>query len=380
MSRTHKTGLAPLALLLGVALLPAGLPAQDKAAPDDRITTADGKILRRVEVLSETLTEVKYKKGGKEESMPYADVLDVEYTPAPDSYLRGVAALERGDLATAANLFQDAASGADRPALGAHAGFRAVKTLVAAAAQDPTQASIAAQAAATWLAANAEHRQAPEAHRLHGQALLLAGEGAKALAAFQALEDLARTKNLKQVWIARARFGIAEAQVRAKEFQKAREAYQGAAATLRAMDLSSDIEAARLAVAAEVGVGETFMEDGHADEALRYFQGLEMKASNDADLRNAAVCGRSAALCEVGAASKDLDKLRAAQEGLARVSATDVLDGDSSVKALYYLGRCLLALGDHEPDGARRARRYFELVVQSYPGNRWAAYAQKELQ
>jgi TolA-binding protein len=55
----------------------------------------------------------------------------------------------------------------------------------------------------------------------------------------------------------------------------------------------------------------------------------------------------------------------------------DSTNGEASAKANYYLGRCLLELGqDKEGDSFKqRAQAYFEIVYSSYSTTRWAGLA-----
>jgi tetratricopeptide (TPR) repeat protein len=370
--------------LLGLAALvltTTALPAQKKSkdSGSDRITTQKGKVLRKLEILKEGFTEVTYKKSGKEQKIRTDQVIKIEWGNLPESYQRAGVAAEKGDWEKAASLYQDAANSSSRAAFSAAAGFLALDALLKTSSGDATKAGSAATNAQNWLDKNADHGKTPETMAMLGKLWLLAAKPEEALAAFKKLEEAVNTKNLPTTWLARARYGQAMALTDEGKFEKARQAFGSAAATLRGQDLSKDPAAAAIFIAAEVGKGETLMAEGKFDSALQNFQQITMVAGSNEALKTAAICGQAAALVEIAVAGKDHKKLRNAQDQLARVSATDLLDGDSSAKALYYLGKVVKALGKDEPDSARRSKRYFESVIQGYPDSSWALIAQRAL-
>ena len=367
--------------LAALVLTATGIPAQKKSKDtgSDRITTSQGKVLRKLEVIDEGFREITYKKSGKEQKIPTVEVTKIEWGDVPDSFERAGVAADKGDWEKAANLYQDAANASTRSAFTAAAGYLALDALLKTSTGDPTKASSAASAAQAWIDKNPDHHKTPDTMAMLGKFWLLAAQPDQALAAFKKLEATVNAKTLPTTWLARARYGQAISLTDKGDFQKARQAYGSAAATLRNQDLSKDPEAAAIFVAAEVGTGETMMAEGKHEDAMRNFQQIKMVAGANEALKTAATCGEAAALVEIAIASKDHKKLRTAQDQLARVSAMDLLDGDSSAKALYYLGKVVMALGKDEPDSARRSKRYFESVVQGYPDSSWAVEAQRAL-
>ncbi len=376
----HARSLGLLAVI-GLALMTPSATAQrkSKSAGSDKLTTIQGKVLRRLEVIQEGFTEITYKRGKTEHKIPTKDVLKIEWGNLPESWQRAQVAAEKGDWEKAASLYQDTANASSRTALVAAAGFLALEALLKTSAGDASKADMSATAAKSWLAAHTDHRKTPEVMGMLGKLYLLAAKPKEALKAYKDLEAAVDSKNLPTTWLARARYGQAMALTDEGEFEKARQAYSSAAATLRGQDLSKDPAAAAVFIAAEVGKGETLMAEKKFDVALNNFRGMEMTAGKNAALKTAAVCGQAAAMVEIGIASKDHKKLRTAQDRLARVSATDLLDGDSSAKALFYLGKVIRALGKDEPDSGRKAKRYFESVIQGYPDSTWALEAQRAL-
>jgi hypothetical protein len=354
--------------------------AQGKKTGTDTIHTS-GQVIRRANVLSETLKEVTYKARKKDQSIPSSQVVSIEWGNAGESWQRALFAVERGDFAQAANLFQETATSSERASLKAHASFRAAEALFLAAASDPAKADLAANALDTWLAANADHRLSTQAQDVAGKAWLLAKNPDKALAGFKKLEADATAKSLGARATARAKFGQGQAMVAQKKFAEARTSYLAAAATLQAAGAADDPSLRALEIAAKVGVGECHIAQKNLQEAQRFFSGLKRQGVNDPGLAAAAAAGLAQARFEAAVAKKDVRAVLEAQSAFAEVSATDVMDGDATAKSLYYLGRCLLELGkDREgQDFGTRADAFFKHVIARYSGSRWALRARLAL-
>lgn len=364
-----------------ICMLTIPLAAQTERETDT-IRRTNGQVLRRVEVVSETIQEVKYNRRGKEQTLAASEVSDIEWGEAGEAYQRGVFAADRGDFAAAANLFQETAEKSEREALKAHASFRAAEALYLAATTETSKAPLAARALGAWLAANPSHRRAPTGRHLLGKAWLLADSAEEAMNAFQKLEQDAGSLNLGGGWIARAKFGQAEALVHKADFGTARQAYVTASATLGTVDAGKDPEVPALLIAAKIGEGECYVAEKRFRDAQRFFAGLRDRAGRDRPgLAVAAACGEAQAAFEQALAKKDMRAVRDAQLRFARVSATDITDGDATAKALYYLGRTLLALGreGEGKDFGTRADAMFRSVIGQYPKSRWVVPARQAL-
>ena len=380
-------GVIVAGVLVGGVLVVAGpeISAQGRKKPgQDKIITTTGKVLRSIEIQREGLTEVVYVFRNKEKKVPVSEIQRIEWQPVPVSFVRAGLSEERGDYETAANLYQNAADSSTRAALKAHASFRALRALLLSGLADANKAKIAADQAASWIAANSEHRRLPDAQQIHGRALLAAQQGRAAVDAFDKLEQLATGKFLGPAWIANAKFGKGLAYVAMGEFGKARQAYNAATASLLSSDSADSKKLQSLIVASKVGVGECYIAEKKYRQAKNHFRGLLAAAGRrNPALRSAALCGTAQANYEEAIKKrKDSKLLREAQLALAEVTATDLEDSDATPKALYYFGKTLLALGKSKegPDFARRAEALFRNVVEQYPESRWVAVARKELE
>ncbi|MFQ5506623.1 MAG: hypothetical protein ACE5F1_17775, partial [Planctomycetota bacterium] len=349
----------------------------------DKITKTNGQVIRGVLVLAETLESITYSRGSKEQSVPAKYVQAIHWDPAPEAYARALFNMERGDFGTAANLFAEAADKSDRPALQADAGFRAAEALYLDASSEAAKAAQAAGQLKSWLDKNPEHRRMPRAYELLGESLLLSGELDHAIDAFGKLEKKVNDAGLGPVWLARCKCGLGRAYIVKKDFLKARQAFQTASASLSAQSESTDPEVLNLSIAARIGEGECLIAEGRNRDAQQYFDRLQSTARvkrNDA-LYSAALCGKGQAIFEAAAPGKKDRELRDAQLCFAEVTATDLLDGDSTAKALYFLGRTILILGkEHEGKGySSMAEACFEHVTRQFRHSRWAFLARKAL-
>jgi tetratricopeptide (TPR) repeat protein len=363
-------------LFLAVAALAAPALAQG-----DEIVRKDGAIIRGVEVASETLKEVTYKQGRSDETIPAIEVRTINWGNTPDSFARAQIAVGRGDLETAANLFAEAADRGEGAAFKVAARFLAVDALVKSAGAAPERARTAAQAAQQWVDANGEHRLAPNALVLLGNAQIAAGNGDAALAAFQKLEQMAMSNTLGPLWSGEAKYGQAIALTAKKDFSQARQVFTAAYAQVSRLDPKAEPDALALSVRIKIGQGEAFIAQGDLRGARSFYEELNSLGARDPAFRAASLCGVGQALLEQGKKENDANLLRQAQQKFAEVSATDLLDGETSAKALYLLGRTMLTLGSEKEgkDVSSRAIAIFRQVVQSYPNSRWAMRARKEL-
>lgn len=377
----HRDTLLALTLLWASAT-PA-LPAQKAKEGKDKITKTNGQVIRGVKVLAETHESITYSRGSKEQTVPSKEVQAIHWDPAPEAYARALFNMERGDFGVAANLFAEAADKTDRPALKADAGFRAAEALYLDASSEAAKAAEAAKQLETWLDENAEHRRMTRAFDLLGKSLLLASKVDEAITAFAKLAKNVNDKGLGPIWLARSQCGLGQAHIAKKDFLKARQAFQMASASLSAVSSSEDREVLDLAVAAKIGEGDCLIAEGRNRDAKQYFdrlQGTARAQRNDA-LYSAALCGKGQAIFEAAAPARKIRELRDAQLCFAEVTATDILDGEATAKALYFLGRTILILGkEHEGKGySSRADACFEHVTQQFRKSRWAFLARKAL-
>lgn len=363
-------------LLIAAGLLAAPLFAQGK----DIVVRKDGARLRGVEITEFNHSSLRAtKKGGSVTEIPGHMILSVRFGDLADEFISGRAAMERGDFATATQMFGAAADKATRPLVKADCEFFQIKAAVAAIGGDTGAAGTAADKAKTWLAANTTHWRVPEALLLAGRAYRLAGNPAAASTTLKELDDRASRDGFGPVWAARAKFELAQTFEADGKAAEARTMFQSAssAADNALMSPSTDEgELRTLKVLAKIGEGETYLTEKDFTRAEQFFQG--MTTSTEAGMSGAAWAGTGQAIYHKAAEDKNKSDLRRAQIALARASVLDTQGGEASAKANYYLGLLQLALEDGDKFKVR-ARTYFQLVVANYPSSKWAASAKTAL-
>jgi len=188
-----KPTIPPGTLILPIAILALAVLATTGIAQkqNDVVQKKDGARVRGLEVTEFALTGLKAKKGSDAVEIPAHMVMAVEWGDLPDAFVSGRAAFDRGDYATAVQMFGEAQKQTERALLKVDAEFFQIKAEVAAVGADKGAAATAADHARSWLAANAAHWRLPEASLLAGRALRLAGKGADAAAALKELDDRA---------------------------------------------------------------------------------------------------------------------------------------------------------------------------------------------
>lgn len=363
-------------LLAGLLLAPLA-PAQN-----DVVHRTDGKVERGVEITELLLTGVRGKRNGGKDNfeLPAVAVARVEFGGLPEAFEAGRGALERGDFAAATQFFGDVKS--DRPLVKAEAEFFLIKAAVAAAATDRGAAATAAERAKKWLTDNPNHLRTPEAMLLAGRAERLAGTGGAAATTLRELDERALRESFGAVWSARAKFELAMTLLADGKAGEARAAFTSAASaadSALAQPSAAVAELKLLKTQSRVGEGETYIIEKDFARAESFFN--ELAGSNDPALVAVGYAGAGEAQFHVALASKKPDDFRRAQISLARASVFDVASDEASAKANYYLGRCLLELGQERENDTwkQRATSYFQIVVGSYPTSRFAALAKQEL-
>ena len=346
---------------------------------NDTVVKKDGSRVRGVEITEFLLTGVRGKRGNDAFEIPAHQIVAVEWSDAPEQFLTGRAAMDRGDFRTATQLFGDVKS--ERALVNADAEFFKIKAAVGAIGNDKAAATTAAEFAKKWLAANQNHWRTPEAMLLGGRAERLAGTGGAAAATLKELDDRAGREAWGATWSARAKAELAQTLLGDGKASEARTMFQAAStaadsALAQPSDDTAELKA--LKTMARVGEGETYLVDKDYGKAESFFRGLV--TSNQADLVGAGHAGEGEAQFLAALAANRPDDIRKAQMSLALACVHDAQSGEASAKANYYLGRCLLALGaEREGDTwKQRANAYFQIVVNNYASSRWAGPAKVE--
>lgn len=368
-----------LLLLIATAVFTPFAPGQKI---NDAVQKKDGARVRGLEITELLLSGVRAKRGSDAVEIPAHQVLDVEWGDLPPAYLSARAAMKKGDFRTAAQMFGEAINQAARQLVKADAEFFLIKCATAAIGTDKGAAATAAGRAKSWLTANPNHWRTPEALLLAGRAERLAGTGGAAATTLRELDDRATREGFGAVWSARAKSELALtllADGKASEARTTFQAASSAADSALATPSPDDAELRMLKTQARVGEGETFLGEKDFARAESFFHGLT--TGQVPDLVAAGYAGEGEAIFLAAIANNRLDDVRRAQLAFAKASAFDTTSGDASAKANYYLGRCLVALGqDREGDNWKeRANAYFQIVTTSYPTSSWAANARVEL-
>lgn len=366
-------------VVLTVSSLVLAVPAQGKI--QDVVLLKDGKRLRGVEVVEMTVDTVKYKRGDQELDLPANTLVGVRWSDPPEAFALALSAVRRGDFATAAEQYGNAARDAKREPLKLEARYLAAEAMLRVAGSDALKARQAVDALQSFLNDLPTHYRVPDAMLELGKAQRLSGDAAAASQTLRRLADDSLAKNWSPVWDARAKLELARALMVQGDFGNARATFRSA---VSAADLAAggrhDAELTNLKAKAQVGEGTTFVRENKFDDALRFFANLA-KAAETEETRAAARAGEGEALFLRAEAAGNTTGLRAAQVALADANLLDVAAADTTAKALYYTGRVILALGpDREGSGFKeRAMDYFTTVATSYSDTEWAARAREEL-
>ncbi len=342
---------------------------------NDVVYTKAGAVLRGLEVTVFESTTVRGKQGTAPFSMPAAEVADVEWGDAPPAFAQARLLLQRGEFRSAVQLFGDVQT--LRPQVRADALHFQVEAAVAAIGDDKNAAATAARHAHAFVNTHPTHFRTPRVRLLAGRAERLAGNHAAATRTLRALDERGDDNGLRPQLHVEARFELGLCQRDAGDHSTARATFQAttqlATAALAERTAHHEAPALRsLHLLAQSAAAETFLSVSDWTAAEAAFQALT--AAADPASRAAGHAGLGETICRRGLAEPRLADLRRCQLELALAAMLDPTGGDPSAKANYWLGRCLLALGA-EREGVNfrtRAHTYFQIVLDHYPGSRWA--------
>lgn len=341
-----------------------------------RVTTITGQVTEN------SLTTVLVQIGNKEEKIPAAEVLRIEWGVVPPSFKDGESLLRGGDFENAVAQFRIAAGDASaRPVVQAAARLRSAEALMRWGASDNAQFAEAATEAARFVEDNADNREIPKASMLQARALRLSGQPAEAAAIYEGLyqKGVAATDGYAMGLCLDAALEAAECFLETGDSGtlKARELF--AATETGFADLAGSLDEAEPAVlarlanqrgAASVGEGFCLLVSGDANGARSFFEGRLRKAG--------------APPAELHAARLGLAKVHlAAGEGadamvlFAQVSALDASSPDRVAAAL--LGLAESALAATTSNATEVARTSLKRVVESYGDTPSAAAAAERL-
>ncbi len=370
--------LSAAALLSLIAAVTAPLAAQNAA---DTIVRIDGSTVRGVEVTTLSLATVKFLRNKEEAELPAHSVVDIRWGNAPDTFVSGLAAMQKGNYDVARQMFGEAIAATDRAVLKTEARFLQAKATVGTAGADPAAAANAAGLLRAWLGEFADGWRVPEAMFLLGRALRMGNLLDDAVTTLKELDERAVRDAWSSSWNARAKYELGLCLLSQGKALDARSTFQSAgsaADTALGASGGRDAELLALKINARVGEGETLINEKQYQRAIDFFHTLG--SNEDPSLAASGKAGEGEATFLLDAGKNDAVALRMAQATLAEACVIDTGAGDTSAKANYYLGRVLIALGERDgTDFKSRATAYFQLVVRNYPTSRWVGAAKAEL-
>ncbi len=368
--------LASLVLCSPGALAQGRLDAISVHNSRGELQTVSGK------VLSNTLTEVRVERDGKERTYGAGKVQRIVWGEASSHYRDGLKYFERGDFQNAADKFAFAAADSDeREVVKASARRLAGDAQLRLGHTDPTRLPLAQAEYARFRSDFGEGRELPAVLMSQARASLLAGDDAEAAERYHSLFEIgsgdAPAPGYPRMLCMHAGLAAARAATSTGETLVARELYGALDSALRSMlaEASEGTEEhghlVRLAADAQLGEGFVLIASGQARQALPFFNARVTSANgSDPSLRFGAQLG----IGEAHLAQRDYSSARVA---LASVAALDHTDRDRVARALVRLADCYLNLGT--TDSSSQAKRRLTYVVEQYSDTPWARVARETL-
>lgn len=374
--------LLAVALPLLIALLSSPVAAQGRI--DVLNNRGEVTPLSDTHLVSETLDEVRYRRGNSDrtETRRAEQVVEIVYGPGSDTYQQGLAALAARDLLQAANLLTAAA---DEKEPSWQAPIALLRLAEAQAARGTSHIPAARATLDRFVQQHGEHRRLPEVLIERGRLAQASGESGAMEQAVSAVKQLVGQKRAPATWSVRAQIELGHVRLAAGQAVEARGAYQAAVSDAEGsrLDLSSRVdllaELDRMVLDARSGTGSALLAAGDLGGARVYFQQLQKDGADDKAVQVAALNGLAQADFEEGGG----DRLKSAQLGFARASVLGAGAPEQHAKALYFLGRCSLALADanraKRAAAKNKAQHYSRIVQSRYPETRWARLARESL-
>ena len=382
---SHRSSL-PTSLRRGRGLLAASWSTLLSAtllvgtAHADDILQKGAKNPFKASVISEDVNKVKYKLDGvaQAQEIDAAQVADISYDDAPDSYKQGRELLKKGDAENAANSFRLALKQKTKNNwINVYGNYYLGQALQAWGAKDAGKLKEAAAVYSQLLKDAPECRFMADALKRNADALAAARDANGAATLYDRLAEVAREKKLGIAWEARALILKADAFVAANMTKEAEAAYAAAgsfaesnASTQKDEAVKRELEA--IAGRASLSQGAALLRNKKFGEAQSFFEKVATRPNAAAEVVAAARNGVGEVLLEQG-------KARDALEHFARVRVEFYLSREEAARATYFLGKTMVALKDAEPNGKKKANEYFAEVIERYGDTPWADRARAEI-
>ncbi|MHC4942931.1 MAG: tetratricopeptide repeat protein [Planctomycetota bacterium] len=358
------------------------MASQDLFAQNrDIIKRSDtGKKMTVDKVIGETYKEIRYKLRSSEKTITTDKVEEIIYYDVPTAFKNGLAFVEKGEYENALNSFQLAMEARGvRDWIQVYSLFEKAKAYQQWGLSDNSKFKNAVETFNELL------DQAPEtrfyAEVLFGLAMSysLSGDLANAVKAFDQLAQEAYEKKLGVIWEARAKYEKALAQMNGGKYDDAERDLRSAMtfATEQAKTVKDDpgLQATlnRIAGLARLNQGTVLIKKKKNSDARRFFEEILNNTSSSRDAQAGAMCG-------LGECLLSEKKLKEAQEQFATAKVLYFDLAEEGARATYFLGELCLELKDKEPNYKKRAKDYFQEVIDLYPETSWAKQARAKIE
>jgi tetratricopeptide (TPR) repeat protein len=339
-----------------------------------------GKNMTVDKVISETYKEIRYKMRASEKTISTDKVEEVIYFDVPTAFKNGLNFVERGEYENALNSFQLAMEARGvRDWIQVYGLFEKAKAYQQWGLSDNSKFKNAVETYNELLELAPETRFYAEV--LFGLAMSysMSGDLGNAIKAFDRLAQEAYDKKLGVIWEARAKYEKALAQMNGGKYDDAERDLRSAMtfATEQARSAKNDPELMaslnRIAGLARLNQGTVLIKKKKNSEARRFFEEILNDKSSSRDARAGAMCG----LGECLLAEK---KFKEAQEQFAEAKVLFFDLPEEGARATFFLGQLCLELKDKEPNYKKRAKDYFQEVIELYPETSWAKRARAKIE
>ncbi|MED5330345.1 MAG: hypothetical protein VX916_03550 [Planctomycetota bacterium] len=326
-----------------------------------------------VELLDESLTELKYRQGRGERTLSTTDLVDIQYGPGSDSLEQGKAALESQNLDKAVAQFLLASQDTDPPWVAPHA---LLMQADASLRQGEKGVAVAMAAVDDFIKRFPTHRLLPRAWIIR---ISLSSSLPEADMAVAEVARLADDDQIAPQWRVEALLAKGNHLLDQEDLTEAAEAFKAAerAAADGERDVGDRVDyipvLKALGLKARNGTGTCLLSSGDLSAARSFYQQLLQDGAKHAELAIAAQNGLAA--CDF----RDGGRLEEAQLGFAQVYLTGARVPEEHARSMYYLGRCAESLAEAGTDstGRQKAAAYFDELKHRYPDTRWARLAQE---
>lgn len=343
----------------------------------DQIYLVSGDPIEDCTIVAETMSEVTYKDSKrKEQSVPAADVLSIDYSKVPNLVQRADTAVKEDDLSLAYELFSEYLTGhlEDRPEK------RQLWAPAYAANQIIDLNEITGDPKGTVKAAKVlidkfpDSRYVPGAYMTMATAMAEMQDEAGAKSTLDKLENLIVSKDLSKRWSLECRLFkiLVDSALRGEPRRTA----------LSAIETDAGGEYPTVRNRATVALGESHLVDagptGKGGEAALakargLFEDVIADPSADEETLAGAYTGLGDCQFQVAAASREAEDINESLMTFLRVVVLYRDEVRYAPKAMFYAGRCFNLLGSDDDND--RANKLYSRVIRNHETSTWADQA-----